>query len=146
MQVSIEYIRSVNWNPTQLTGVPPLTGTTLSRDFYSPHAYKVIISLCPPLGDIELRVNAVVNDVPAADYKRMQTNTPPPPKKKKKKSKREQSNVLGGGGREEKGADAPHVPLVLPLAKFFDLQPRFKLLLFLWINAASKELKLLMYD
>ena len=39
-----------------------------------PYAYDVIISLRPHLGDIGLRVNAVVSDVPAAVHKRVQDN------------------------------------------------------------------------
>ena len=39
-----------------------------------PHAYDVIISLRSHLGDIGLRVNAVVSDVPAADHKHVQGN------------------------------------------------------------------------
>ena len=38
------------------------------------YAYDIIISLHPHLGDIGLRVNAVVSDVPAADHKRVQGN------------------------------------------------------------------------
>ena len=39
-----------------------------------PYAYDVVISMRPHLGDIGLRVNAVVSDVPAADHKRVQGN------------------------------------------------------------------------
>ena len=39
-----------------------------------PYAYDVTISLHPHLGDLGLRVNAVVGDVPAADHKRLQDN------------------------------------------------------------------------
>ena len=39
-----------------------------------PYAYDVIISLRPPLGDIGLRVNAVVRNVPVADHKHVQSN------------------------------------------------------------------------
>ena len=48
--------------------------TSSNRSQYRPYAYDIIISLRPHLGDIELPVNAVVSNVPAADHKRVQGN------------------------------------------------------------------------
>ena len=39
-----------------------------------PYVYDVIISLRPLLGDIGLRINTVVRDVPGADHTRVQGN------------------------------------------------------------------------